>query len=172
MTTPSLKIAGVEIPLEAFPVSQSYSRVDGGSTLQRMRNGAGRQQTHWQKIATRISGNGWAPPALAGVDWSAAVEIACIEPRAIWSATNSATLPAARRSDLADNVLARAIVGGRLVETPVNLVGDVATATVVSGASSYQFHYYPKLSCISRGPEENLDAQAAAYSWTLTAEEA
>lgn len=171
MIAPKLIIGGVEIALQTFPASQSYSRVDGGSVLHRALNGAGLPQEHWSKLATSIAGDGWAPPALAGVIWSAAVEIACIQPRAISSATVNATLPAAHRSDLAVNVYCRAVVAGELVETPVAVVTNAATATAVAGATSYQFYYYPKLSCWSRGPTESLDLAGAAYAWSLEAEE-
>jgi hypothetical protein len=168
---PTLIIAGVEVARQTFPVTQAYSRVDGGSTLHRMLNGAGVPQSHWSKIAISISGDGWAPLALAGVDWSSAVEISCIQPRAIHSATVNATLPAARRADLATNVYCRAVVAGELVETPVSVLVNAATATAVAGASSYQFYYYPKLICWSRGPTESLDLSGAVYAWQIEAEE-
>lgn len=171
MDLPILKIAGVEISLQTFAVSQTYRRVDGGSVLHRMLNGAGVAQEHWSKLATSIAGEGWAPAALAGVDWSAPVEILCVQPRAIHSATVTATLPAARRSDLTVNVYAMAVVGNKLVATPVNMVTNTATATAVTGATGYQFMYFPKLSCWSRGPVEPLDMTSASYGWTLEAEE-
>lgn len=171
MIAPKLIIAGVEIALQTFPTSQAYGRVDGGSVLHRMLNGAGAPQHHWSKLSVSIAGDGWAPPALAGVDWSAAVEISCIAPRAISSATVNATLPAARRADLTTNVYAYAVVAGELVATPVAVLVNAATATAVSGATSYQFYYYPKLSCWSRGPVESLDLAGAAYAWSLEAEE-
>lgn len=90
MNAPKLIIAGVEIALQTFPTAQAYSRVDGGSATLRMLDGAGLKQTQWAKLATSISGDGWAPAALAGVDWSQAVEISCIAPRAIHSATVNA----------------------------------------------------------------------------------
>jgi hypothetical protein len=170
MSLPSLKIAGVEISIQAFPITQDYAPIEG-ATVHRMLNGAGLKQTHWRKLRTSVNGEGWSPPALAGVDWSAPVEILCVQARVINSATVNATLPAARRSDLAVNVLAYAIVGGLLVATPVVVSTNAATATAVTGATSYQFHYYPKLSCYSSGPTESLDMQGAAYSWTLEAEE-
>jgi hypothetical protein len=171
MQLPTLKIAGVEIALQSFPVSQTYRRVDGGSVLHRMLNGAGVPQHHWSKLATSIAGDGWAPAALAGVDWSAPVEILCVQPRAIHSATASAILPAARRSDLTINVYALAVVANQLIATPVSVVTNTATATAVAGATGYQFMYFPKLTCWSRGPAESLDLQRASYSWTLEAEE-
>ena len=77
----------------------------------------------------------------------------------------------ARRSDLATSVYARAVVNGELVETAVALAGNVATATAVAGASSYQFWYYPLLNFYSSGPSASLDISGAAYSWQIEAEE-
>jgi len=171
MSIPTLKIAGVEFSLQTFAANQSYRPI-GGSTLHRKLNGAGAKQTHWSKLGTTLSGDGWAPAALAAVDWSAAVEIYCIEPRAIHSASTSATLPAARRSDLAVNVLAYAVVAGELVATAVSVATDTATATAVTGATSYQFYYYPKLNFYSNGPAESLDMERGVYSWSIEAEEA
>ncbi|MCK9386075.1 MAG: hypothetical protein M0Q15_15810 [Nevskia sp.] len=170
MSVPTLKIAGVEIALQTFPAAQSYGPLEG-ATVHRMLNGAAVKQQHWRKLTTTISGDGWAPTALAGVDWSAPVEILCMQPRALHSATVNATLPAARRSDLVVNVIALAVVGNELVPTPVSVLVNAATATAVAGATSYQFMYYPKLSCYSSGPEESLDTAGAAYAWSLEAEE-
>lgn len=170
MALPTLKIAGVEFARQSFPATQSYPPLEG-ATVHRMLNGAGVKQTHWRKLTTVISGAGWAPAALDGVDWAQPVEIWCIKPRTIHSDTVSATLPAARRSDFADAVLARAIVAGNLVDTPVNVVSNTATATAVAGATGYQFMYYPKASFLSSGPTEDLDAPTGVYSWSITAEE-
>jgi len=170
MIAPMLKIAGVDIALQTYPASQEYSPLEG-ATVHRMLNGDAYKQQHWVRLATRIAGDGWAPAALAGIDWSAAVEILCVQPRAIHSATVNATLPAARRSDLTVNVLAFAVVAGELVKTPVSMLVNAATATTVSGATSYQFYYYPKLSCYSSGPTETLDLSGAAYGWSLEAEQ-
>ena len=170
MSLPTLKIGGVEISLQTFPASQSYRLIEGATT-HRMMDGTGYKQQHWQKLATTISGDGWAPAPLAGVDWSASVEILCIQPRAIHSATVNATLPAARRSDLSVNVWAYALVGNELVSTPVSVATDAATATAVAGATGYVFNYYPKLSCYSSGATEDLDATRAAYGWSIEAEE-
>lgn len=169
MSVPALKIAGVEISLNEFPAQQGYKDL-GGLTLRRMANGAALAQQHWRKLAISISGNGWAPPALKGIDWSAPVVVSCIAPRSVASATVNATLPAARRSDAAP--YATALVDGKLVATLMSLVGDAATATAVSGASSYRFFYYPQLSCYAlNGVEETLDIAGAAFSWSIEAEE-
>lgn len=168
---PGLIVAGVALPVEPWAARQEYRTVDAGSTVHRMLNGAALKQTHWRKLSTTISGDGWAPPAFDAVDWSQPVEIACIQPRMVASATASVSLPAARRSDRLP--LARAVVDGLLVPTPLaSLAGNVATATAVSGASAYQFLYWPKLYFVSPGPVVALDAERGIYGWSIEAEEA
>lgn len=167
---PQLIIAGVEIALQNYPVRQSYELL-GGSFLRRKLAGTAVKQTHWQKIKTSISGDGSSPAALALVNWAVPVEIACVQPRAIHSVTNVATLPAARRNDVPCPVVCRAVVAGLLVATPVSVVVNTATATVVAGATSYHFMYYPKIVCYSAGAGEGMDVPNAEYSWSLDAEE-
>lgn len=171
MAVPSLKIGSVEFALHTFPVSQEYRPLGVGSQGLRMLSGTAIKQTHFSKLATRISGSGWAPAALAGMDWSASFSISCIEPRSIHSASNVATMPTARRSDFTGSVLARAVVAGLLVDTPVVVVTNTATATAVSGATSYQFLYWPTMTCFSDGPTESVDVEQGVYSWTIDAEE-
>lgn len=165
---PNLIIAGVVIPHQSFPTQQSYS-ILGGEFSRRKLNGAAVKQSHWRKLATRIDGDGGLPPALAGVDFTAAVQIACIEPRSRHSATNSLLLPSDRRTDA--DVHAFALVGNRAVATPCTVTVNTATATAVSGATAYQFLYYPLLTCFSGGPTESLDVSGAVYQWSLDAEE-
>lgn len=171
MSTPKLFIAGVEIALQSFPFSQTYANI-GGAALHRMLNGAGAKQTHWTKLSTTISGDGFAPAGLAAVDWSVPVEILCAAPRSVFSSTPVATLPTARRNDFVGSVKACAIVAGKLQPTDVSVVGDTATAVVVAGASGYQFLYFPRLYFYSEnGVRESDDVANADFSWTLSAEE-
>lgn len=171
MPAGTLIIAGVPIGVDEFPSSQVYRTLQG-AVIHRMLNGSAVKQTHWEKTATTINGAGFAPPALAGVNWKALVEISCITPRSIYSTSNVATMPTGRRTDIADQVVAFAVVAGRNVITPVSVAGNIATATTVSGASGYKFWYYPKLMCISNGPTESLDMAGGGNSWSLDAEEA
>lgn len=175
MIAPKLIIAGVEIPLEAFPASQEYARLDEGRAVHTMLNGAALVQTHFDKLVTRISGEGWAPSALDGVDWGVPVEISCIKPRCVVSNTVSALLPAARRSDLSPlpSVFAMAVVAGELVPTTVSMAGHLATAAAVPSATSYRFCYYPKLNFVApQGVTESLSLGGATYSWSIEAREA
>lgn len=166
---PDLIIDSIVIPLQAFPLAQAYS-VLGGETLRRKLDGTAAKQSHWRKLSVTITGEGWMPPALAGVDWTASVEISCITPRAMNSATNSVVLPTARRTDV--DCVAYAIIDGEAVSTPCTISTHTATATTVASADAYQFYYYPKLNFYSAGPTESVDRSTGTYTWTLEAEEA
>ena len=49
----------------------------------------------------------WVPPGFAGLDYSAALELSCIAPKAITSTSHIITLPAARRVLEREGVRAR-----------------------------------------------------------------
>lgn len=171
MPARTLIIAGVPIGIDEFPASQTFRKVQGSAIL-RMQDGTAVKQTQWEKIATHITGAGFAPPALAGVDWKTSFEISCVAPMSLYSPSNIATIPSARRTDIGDQVLAFGVVGGMNIITPVSVVGDTATATPVSGATGYKFWYYPKLTFFSFGPSERLDTAGGGNSWSIDAEEA
>jgi len=170
MSFAMLKIGGIEIPFQVYAAEQGFGPLEGSTVLRKL-NGAGVKQTHWRKLVVNVSGSGFVPPALAGIDWTQPVEFACITRRSIGSATVSATIPSARRSDISPPVEAFAVVNGYLVPTAVVVTVDTAVATAVAGASGYQFHYYPKVNCFSQGPREGFNYAQASASWSIEAEE-
>lgn len=168
----SLEIGGVVVPLLAgITLEQTYQPV-GGFTVLRMMNGAAVIQEHWSKLATTVTGYGTMPPGLAALDCLQTHTLKCIRSRSIFSVSNAIALPAARRTDYAP--VGHAILSsGRQQVTPVNLVGDVATLTAVSGATGYMVLYWPQLSVvITSRPAERGDIREARVSWEFTAEEA
>lgn len=50
---------------------QSFANVDGGVIVHRMMDGSAVKQRHWasRKQQITITGNGWVPPALAGINY-------------------------------------------------------------------------------------------------------
>lgn len=172
MSGPALILGGVSVPMTAaLDLSQTYEPI-GGSTLLRMASGAAVKLTHWQKLSTQLSGGGWIPAGLQDLDYSAPLTLSCIAPRAVLSATNTATLPAARRTDSGAEPYAFALlVDGTPVNTTCSVVGNAATAGAVTGAARYVFNYYPELSVYATPPQESFDAAAGSLNWTLTAEE-
>lgn len=97
----TLMLDGVLIPILAgVDLSQSYEEI-GGQTLLRTRSGRGVKQSHWKKIKTTVTGSGWIPAALAGLDTAVAHSLDCVAPRL---------------APLGSTVTERADVAGREVE--------------------------------------------------------
>lgn len=168
---PQLLIDDLLVPLQAnVKLTQTYEPLEG-ATLRRCWSGRAVKQTHWRKLKTTISANGWVALSLLGLDWDATHELACIAPRSIDSTANAITLPAARRSDVAPWGFAL-MPDGLLRQTSVDVDEDVATLAAVDGASQYRVQYLPLLVVYMKPPSESLDARGAAYQWQLECEEA
>lgn len=166
----TLEIGGLVIPVEAAgDIEQTFESI-GGSALSRMMDGAAKKQTHWRKLATRISGSGWAPPGLAGLDYSSQLVLKSCASRAVESTSNVIAVPAARRTDSGYAPTGFAVVGGRYVSTTLSLVSNTATLAAVSGAQAYGVRYWPQLTVYAEFSESNR-AMGASWSWQITAEE-
>jgi hypothetical protein len=92
-------------------------------------------------------------------------------PNGVTAATNSVTLPAARRSDADHDPVGFALVGDELVPTNIgSIIANVATLDVVAGATAYEVWYWPELTVAvvrntAKGQQDN------SYQWTIEAEE-
>jgi hypothetical protein len=162
-------IGGIEIGFSAsHEISQTYEPVGGRST-RRLLNGAALLQHHWAKLNTTIQGSGRLPEGLAGLDYTAPIEIKCLAPRSIFAAGTSITLPASRRTDRAP--VGYAIVNGNLVRTAISIATNTATLTAVSGASGYLVAYYPILTVYAAPPRTTFDGRGPIGGWELIGEE-
>lgn len=165
-----LSVGGVEVPLcAALELTQTYE-VIGGSAVMRMASGAAVKQSHWRRLRTTISGAGWVPPGLDGIDFDAAVVLKCTAPLSMSSASNVIVIPAARRSDTAPFGFAH-LPGGERRETPVSMSTDTATLTAVGGAVGYSVCWYPQLNVYAQAPTQTADPARGSVSWELVAEE-
>ncbi|RLC99624.1 MAG: hypothetical protein DRI46_09130 [Chloroflexi bacterium] len=150
-------------------ISQTYQDI-GGFTSHRMMNGAGIKQTHWTKIGTSISGQGFLPNGIDALDFGQPLVLKCGAALAIQSVSNVMTLPVNRRSDVA--VTARAILDTDFQSrTPVNVVGDIATVDVVAGAQGYLVFYYPQITVFATPVQENIDLNNSTWDWSIECEE-
>ena len=71
MAAPPLIVAGIEVPQRArLDFSQTFEPL-GGRSARRMANGALFRMSQWQRWRTTISGGGWVPPQLLGIDYDA-----------------------------------------------------------------------------------------------------
>ena len=123
------------------------------------------------KLTTQISGRGWMPAGLAGIDVTETHVIKCAMPRDYSSATTTVSIPSARRSDAGHTPYAYAVVDGDEVATEItDITDDVATCTAVAGASHYTVYIFPEITAhITR--LEHRGQASAVYSWALDAEE-
>lgn len=168
-----LKIGSITLPrLAGLDLEQTYE-ILGGESILRTISGTGIKQSTWSKLRTTISGGGWIPPSLASLDATTQQTVACFVARAIpCDGSRQATLPAARRSDTGYTPWAVALMAdGSPVLTPVSIVGNVATATSVSGATGYQVHYMPQITAWVSRPSESGNRSDATYRWEIIAEE-
>jgi hypothetical protein len=164
----TLELGGLVIPVQAAgDIEQTFETI-GGVASGRMMSGAAWHQVHWRKLKTRISGSGWTPPGLAGLDYDSQLTLKSVASRAIQAAGNVIVIPAARRSDYAPT--GYAIVNGRYVSTPLVLVTNTATLTTVSGAQGYGVRYWPQFNVYAEFSESN-SPKGASWSWSVEAEE-
>jgi len=146
--------------LETLNATQSYGRVEGGRSSQRMADGSLVSQCFWSKISTTLTGTGVIPPGLDALDEGISYTIKCLGPRTISSSVPSITLPT-RRSDVA--VEYSAWVGGELV--------DWDGLSVVAGAQAYRATYVPEITARLVAKSVNGDIYSARWAWSLTFEE-
>lgn len=174
MTDLNFVVGTAEQPISAIAgFSQTYE-VLAASASDRMGDGSLDTATYWSgKLRTVISGDGWTPPVLLGLNFDSNLTLKCGAPIAVQDATTSVTLPAARRTDAGHTPVGFAIVGGELVATTISsIVSNVATLASVSGASAYVVWYWPELTVqVTERPRQDTATGAAVHRWSLTAEE-
>ncbi len=167
----NFKLGGISIPVNAgLEFSQSYEMI-GGTVTQRMQSGRAIKQTHFNKLRTVLSGQGWVPAGLDGLDYSTPLLLKCVAPRSVSSTNTQFTIPANRRNDPGFEPKAYAVVSGSLVETEITLNADIASLDAVPGALTYQVHYYPEILVFAEPPQTQGNMTGAEFSWTLTCEE-
>lgn len=165
-------LGGVSVPWQAAMQLQQELRPIGGSSIRRMMNGRGVKQSHWNKLQVLLSGEGLAALGLSQLDFTEQLTFKSGVERAIRSDSNVIAVPTLRRSDPGYTPFGKAYFPkGNSVPTPVSIVSNVATLTVVSGAISYALFYYPEIPVVSEGPSEDFDESTGNSSWSLTLEE-
>lgn len=168
----AFELGGIVVPIHAALDLQQRIEPIGGSTLLRLGQGAAVKQTTWRKRRVTLSASGWCPPGLDALAWDTALTLKCGLPESITTATASATLPTARRTDAGYEPFARAHTAHGWQDTPMTLAGNAATITAVTGAIAYQVWYWPQLSVYAEPPAQDFDQASAQASWELVCEEA
>lgn len=82
MNYPTLIIAGVTLPLRSWlEVQQTYEPA-AGNTRRRLADGGLFNMTRWRRWKTTLSGSGWIPAPLLGIDYDQPITIHCVQPMA------------------------------------------------------------------------------------------
>lgn len=170
-STPNFQIGNsvIELP-QSINFEQSFEEF-GGVTTHRMMSGAAIRQTNWSKLRTTMTGDGFLPPGIHGVDWKSSQTLKCGATRSLSSTSNVITLPAARRTDTGYTPTAVYLKDGLWKSTAVSVVDNVATCTTASGAVAYMVEYYPQITVFIDPPNITWDRMAGKYRWSITAEE-
>lgn len=166
MSIPPIMLGGVPIVLHAGAPEQGINPI-GGATVLRMSDGAGVKMQHWQKAAGTISGSGWMPPGLAGLDYSQPLELRSTKVINHVGAGPEFTLQHTPRPDTAP--WAQALIGDRWVRVTSTFAAGVLTVPPVPGATLYQACYMPVFSVFADPPTET---QGSSHGWSLNWEEA
>ncbi|MGK4387721.1 hypothetical protein [Ectopseudomonas oleovorans] len=170
MTPLALVLGGITISQHAGAIRQNYEPI-GGSTWPGCRVRTGVKLTHWRKWRTTASGTGELDPGLDLLDYSQHLELLCVKPRGIESASTSIELPPgiAWRTDEAPWALAQR--GDHWVETALVIGEGNAQLAAVAGAVRYRFCYLPRLLVSTEGPVSEFDQASGRYNWSLVAEQ-
>lgn len=169
MSLPRIMLGGVELVLHSGAPVETLEPV-GGSSLHRMSDGSLIKQTLWSKLQGTISGQGWMPPGLAGLDYSLPLELRSTKVEAIGGTGLVYTLTSTPRPDFAPWGLA--LVGREWVPTTCSVDDGVATLTALAGATQYRACWLPVFSVFCERPSENQDSSGNTHSWQTTWQEA
>lgn len=167
----AFELGGIVVPIHAALDLQQRIEPIGGSTLLRLGQGAAVKQTTWRKRRVTLSASGWCPPGLDALNWDSPLTLKCGLPESITTATASATLPAARRTDAGYEPFARAHLANEWRDTPCSMAGNIATITAVSGVVAYQVWYWPQMTVYAEPPVNTFDQATGQARWELICEE-
>lgn len=168
MPQPQIMLGGIPLELHSGAPVLSEEPI-GGEASMRMSDGALVTMTHWERMSGSISGNGWMPPGLHGLDYSQPMELRSTKVQSIAGAELAYALRGTPRPDVTP--WGQALVGGQWVNTPCAYADGVATLTAVAGATLYRVCWMPIYSVKARRPSETQDSGTASHSWSITWEE-
>lgn len=166
MTHPRIMLGGVPIVLHAGAPEQSVERL-GGEAVVRLSDGDAVKMAHWSKASGSISGDGWMPPGLDGLDYSQPLELRLTQPECITGTATTVPLTSTPRPDVAPWALA--LVGDQWQATPCTVLDGVATITAAASAELYALYWMPVYSVFASKPGKSM---GATHGWSINWEEA
>lgn len=161
---PDVIFGGLPIVLHAGAPSQSDSPLLGEAVV-RLGLGAGVKMTHWGKAAGSISGSGWMPPGLDGLDYSQPLELRLTSQECMTAAGLVYELTSTPRDDVAP--WAQALVDGEWESAECEFSDGIVTVTAVAGATLYTVQWMPIYTVFASKPPKSLDPATAAFGWQI-----
>lgn len=168
MPQPQIMLGGVPIVLHAGAPELSEEAI-GGSSVLRLSGGAGVKQQHWERMAGSVSGSGWIPPGLDGLDYSQPLELRSTQVNAIHGAGPTFTIPGTPRPDVLP--WADALVGDQWVSVSCSVVDGVATVGTAASATLYRVCWMPVYSVFANKPAKTQSSGSASQGWSINWEE-
>lgn len=175
MALPPLMLGGVPIVLHAGAPEESIEHI-GGNALLRMSGGGAVKQQHWARSAGSISGSGWMPPGLDGLDYTQPLELRSTKVQNQAGAGPTFNLNGTPRPDY--EPWAMALIGGEWVKVPSSYepgedgLPGVLTVPPVTGANLYMASWLPVFSVFGNRPGGTQSSGSAAHGWSFNWEEA
>lgn len=168
MPQPSAMLGGIPLELHSGAPVLSEEPI-GGESSARLSGGNLVSMTHWERMSGTISGSGWMPPGLDGLDYSQPLELRSTKVRSVQGASTTLEIRGDARPDVAP--WGQALVGGQWVNTLCSVTDGIATLTAVAGATLYRVCWMPIYSVKAKRPSETQDSGSASHSWSITWEE-
>ncbi|MCY1296736.1 hypothetical protein D9M70_461430 [compost metagenome] len=165
MSNPMITLGGIPIPPQAGAPDQSSSSLRGEGVV-RLSDGAGVKMSHWSKASGSISGTGWVPVGLDGLDYSQPLELLLTKPRSIVRPDISFTLDAACRPDREPWALA--LVDGRWRSTGCERTDLAVSVEAVPGAARYMVQWMPMYTVLASEPDSSM---GSSHGWSIEWEE-
>jgi hypothetical protein len=169
MSQPMIMLGGVPIVLHAGAPEMSAQPM-AGAAIVRMSDGAAVKMTHWSgKASGSISGSGWMPPGLDGLDFDGPLRLHSTQQESVTTTATSVILNSTPREDVAPWALA--LVRGQWVGTTCSYADGQVDITPIPGATLYSVAWLPVYWVFASKPPKSLSAGSAAHGWTLDWEE-
>jgi hypothetical protein len=168
MSLPLITLGGVPIVLHAGAPDQSDTPLLG-ETVIRLSGGEGVKMTHWGKAAGAITGQGWMPPGLDGLDYSQPLELRLTSQECIVGEGQLYTLTSQPRPD--SEPRAFALVGADWAETSCDVFDGTAQVGLVVGATRYMVQWMPVYRVFASKPPKSQSSAQSTFGWTINWEE-
>lgn len=165
---PDVIFGGLPIVLHAGPPAQSDAPVLGEAVV-RLGLGTATKMTHFFKAGGTISGSGWMPPGLDGLDYSQPLELRLTMQKSMTGPGLVYELTSTPRDDVPP--WAMALVGGEWEHAESTFSASVVTVDAVARATMYTVQWMPVYQVFASAPpnsmDPSMDPSTAAFGWQI-----